>query len=138
MLRKVRITDPGDSRFIVREIVDKEDFEEEIKRIKEIGGKPPKGEPVLVGITKAALHTKSWISAASFQETTKVLTDAACEGKIDELRGLKENVIIGNLVPVGTGEEIYSKVQVEPVTSTAEEVGKGLFPETGEGENTTS
>ena len=136
MLRKVRITDPGDSRFIVKEIVDKEDFEEEIKRIKEMGGKPPKGEPVLVGITKAALHTKSWISAASFQETTKVLTDAACEGKVDELKGLKENVIIGNLVPVGTGEEIYSKIQVEPVTQ-AEEIGKELFPETGESETST-
>ncbi len=127
MLRKVRITDPGDSRFIVREVVDREDFEEEIKRLKELGKKLPKAEPVLVGITKSALHTKSWISAASFQETTKVLTDAACEGKVDELRGLKENVIIGNLVPVGTGEEIYSKVQVEPVGKT--EVGKELFKE---------
>jgi DNA-directed RNA polymerase subunit beta' len=127
MLRKVRITDPGDSHFIVREIVDREDFEEEIKRLKEQGKKLPKAEPVLVGITKSALHTKSWISAASFQETTKVLTDAACEGKVDELRGLKENVIIGNLVPVGTGEEIYSKVQVEPVGQP--EVGKELFKE---------
>jgi DNA-directed RNA polymerase subunit beta' len=114
MLRKVRITDPGDSRFIVREIVDKEDFEEEIKRIKEMGGKPPKAEPVLVGITKSALHTKSWIAAASFQETTKVLTDSACEGKVDELRGLKENVIIGNIVPVGTGEEIYKQIELKP------------------------
>jgi len=128
MLRKVRITDPGDSRFIVREIVDKEEFEEEIKRIMEFGGKLPKAEPVLVGITKSALHTKSWIAAASFQETTKVLTDSACEGKVDELRGLKENVIIGNLVPVGTGEEIYSKVQVEPI-GVSEEIGKNLFVE---------
>jgi len=126
MLKKVRITDPGDSRFIVREIVDKEDFEEEVKRIKEMGGKLPKAEPVLVGITKSALHTKSWIAAASFQETTKVLTDAACEGKVDELKGLKENVIIGNLVPVGTGTDIYRKVQVEPVGETAS-VGEELF-----------
>jgi DNA-directed RNA polymerase subunit beta' len=135
MLRKVRITDPGDSRFIVREIVDKEDFEEEIKRLKEIGGKLPKAEPVLVGITKSALHTKSWIAAASFQETTKVLTDAACEGKVDELRGLKENVIIGNLVPVGTGTEIYGKVQVEPVGGSQSSEAEELFKGSGDTEN---
>ncbi|NPB06965.1 MAG: DNA-directed RNA polymerase subunit beta' [Aquificae bacterium] len=112
MLRKVRIVDPGDSRFLVGEEVDKEELEEEIQRIKLEGGKLPKAEPVLVGITKAALSTKSWISAASFQETTKVLTDASVEGKVDELRGLKENVIIGNLIPAGTGVDDYKDVQV--------------------------
>jgi len=115
MLRKVRIVDPGDSRFLVGEEVDKEELEEEIQRIKLEGGKLPKAEPVLVGITKAALSTKSWISAASFQETTKVLTDASVEGKIDELRGLKENVIIGNLIPAGTGVDDYKEVEVVEV-----------------------
>ncbi|HHJ64803.1 MAG TPA: DNA-directed RNA polymerase subunit beta', partial [Aquifex aeolicus] len=112
MLRKRRIVDPGDSRFLVNEEVDKEELEEEIQRIKEEGGKLPKAEPVLVGITKASLSTRSWISAASFQETTKVLTEAACEGKVDELYGLKENVIVGNLIPAGTGVDEYSRVTV--------------------------
>ena len=114
MLRKRRIVDPGDTRFLVNEEVDKEELEEEIQRIKEEGGKLPKVEPVLVGITRASLSTRSWISAASFQETTKVLTEAACEGKVDELYGLKENVIIGNLIPAGTGVDEYSKVDVVP------------------------
>ena len=124
MLRKRRIVDPGDSRFLVNEEVDREELEEEIQRIKEEGGKLPKAEPVLVGITKASLSTRSWISAASFQETTKVLTEAACEGKTDELYGLKENVIVGNLIPAGTGVDEYSRVNV------VEEGQKSLFPET--------
>jgi len=99
MLRKRRVVDPGDSRFLINEEVDIEELKEEIRRIQEEGGKIPKVEPVLVGISKAALSSSSWISAASFQETTKVLTDAACEGRVDELRGIKENVIIGNLIP---------------------------------------
>lgn len=110
ILRKVKVVDPGDSRFLLNEIVDKVDFEEESRRIIEEGGKPPKAEPVLVGITKASLTTKSWISAASFQETTRVLADAAVEGKEDKLEGLKENVIIGNIVPAGTGIKQYSEV----------------------------
>ena len=114
MLKKVRIVDPGDSRFLVGEEVDKEELEEEIQRIKLEGGKLPKAEPILVGITRAALSTRSWISAASFQETTKVLTDASVEGKIDELRGLKENVIIGNIIPAGTGVDEYRNVDVIP------------------------
>ena len=97
MLRRRRIVDPGDSRFLVNEEVEIEELQQEIDRIKEEGGKIPKAEPILVGISKAALTSRSWISAASFQETTKVLTDAACEGKVDDLRGIKENVIIGNL-----------------------------------------
>jgi DNA-directed RNA polymerase subunit beta' len=115
MLRKRRVVDPGDSRFLINEEVDIEELKEEIKRIQEEGGKIPKVEPVLVGISKAALGSRSWISAASFQETTKVLTDAACEGRVDELRGIKENVIIGNLIPAGTGVAEYSMVEVEEV-----------------------
>jgi DNA-directed RNA polymerase subunit beta' len=110
ILRKVKVVDPGDSRFLLNEIVDKVDFEEESRKIIEEGGKPPKAEPVLVGITKASLTTKSWISAASFQETTRVLADAAVEGKEDRLEGLKENVIIGNIVPAGTGIKQYSEI----------------------------
>ena len=110
ILRKVKVVDPGDSRFLLNEIIDKVDFEEESRRIIEEAGKPPKAEPVLVGITKASLTTKSWISAASFQETTRVLADAAAEGKEDKLEGLKENVIIGNIVPAGTGIKQYSEV----------------------------
>jgi DNA-directed RNA polymerase subunit beta' len=115
MLRKRRVVDPGDSRFLINEEVDIEELKEEIKRIQEEGGKIPKVEPVLVGISKAALSSSSWISAASFQETTKVLTDAACEGRVDELRGIKENVIIGNIIPAGTGHGEYSMVEVEEV-----------------------
>lgn len=110
ILRKVRIVDPGDSRYLLNEIVDKLDLEEEIEKVLSEGGKPPKAEPVLVGITKASLTTRSWISAASFQETTRVLADAAVEGKVDHLHGLKENVIIGGIIPAGTGVEQYSKV----------------------------
>ena len=111
ILRKVKIVDPGDSKFLLNEIVDKVDLEEEIRRIVEEGGRPPKAEPVLVGITKASLSTRSWISAASFQETTRVLADAAVEGKEDKLEGLKENVIIGNIVPAGTGIRQYAEVE---------------------------
>jgi len=111
ILRKVKIVDPGDSRFLLNEIVDKVDLDEEIQRIIEEGGKPPKAEPVLVGITKASLSTRSWISAASFQETTRVLADAAVEGKEDKLEGLKENVIIGNIVPAGTGIRQYAEIE---------------------------
>jgi DNA-directed RNA polymerase subunit beta' len=114
-LRKRRIVDPGDSRFLINEEVDIEELKEEIERIKEEGGKIPKVEPVLVGISKAALSSSSWISAASFQETTKVLTDAACEGRVDELKGIKENVIIGNIIPAGTGVGEYSMLEVEEV-----------------------
>ncbi|NPA58066.1 MAG: DNA-directed RNA polymerase subunit beta' [Aquificae bacterium] len=111
ILRKVKIVDPGDSRFLLNEIVDKVDLDEEIQRVIEEGGKPPKAEPVLVGITKASLSTRSWISAASFQETTRVLADAAVEGKEDKLEGLKENVIIGNIVPAGTGIRQYAEIE---------------------------
>jgi len=125
ILRKVKIVDPGDSKFLLNEIVDKIDLEEEIQKIQAEGGKPPKAEPVLVGITKASLSTRSWISAASFQETTRVLADAAVEGKEDKLEGLKENVIIGNIVPAGTGIRQYTEVEAV-LPELEEEKYKGL------------
>ncbi|MCU0846592.1 MAG: DNA-directed RNA polymerase subunit beta' [Spirochaetes bacterium] len=112
MLRKVKLSDPGDSSFVIEQIVDKFDFQEENNRVIEEGGKPSTAIPILMGITKAALNTESFISAASFQETTRVLTDAAIKGKVDKLRGLKENVIIGHLIPAGTGIRIYTDVDV--------------------------
>ena len=112
MLRKVRITDQGDSNFVIEQVVDKFDFIEENERVLKEGGKVATAIPVLMGITKAALNTESFISAASFQETTRVLTEAAIKGKIDYLRGLKENVIIGHLIPAGTGIRSYDKMSV--------------------------
>ncbi len=103
MLRKVKITDPGDTSLLWGDQVDKLDFDEENKKVVEKGGKPAEAVPVLLGITKASLETDSFISAASFQDTTRVLTEAATLGKIDRLRGFKENVIMGHLIPAGTG-----------------------------------
>ena len=107
MLRKVRIEDPGDTTFLPGSQVSKMVFEEENDRVLAKDGKPALGKPVLLGITKAALTTDSFISAASFQETTRVLTEAAINGREDNLRGLKENVIVGRLIPAGTGFEEY-------------------------------
>ncbi len=103
MLRKVEITNPGDTTFLVGEQVDADEFEQKNAKMLEAGETPAEADPVLLGITKASLQTKSFISAASFQETTRVLTEAAVEGKVDDLRGLKENVIVGRLIPAGTG-----------------------------------
>ena len=103
MLRKVEITQPGDTTFLVGEQVDRDVFEAENAKAIADGGNPAEADPVLLGITKASLQTKSFISAASFQETTRVLTEAAVEGKVDNLKGLKENVIVGRLIPAGTG-----------------------------------
>jgi DNA-directed RNA polymerase subunit beta' len=105
MLKKTQIEDPGDSDFMPNEEVYKADFARETERLKEAGQRPPTGKPIMQGITKAALNTESFISAASFQETTRVLTDAACSGKTDQLKGLKENVIMGKLIPAGTGSK---------------------------------
>lgn len=110
MLSKVRIEDSGDSNFLVEEVVDREEFEKVRDQLFKEGKRPPKARPVLTGITKAALSTDSFISAASFQETTRVLSEAAIAGKRDYLRGLKENVIIGRLIPAGTGRKEYRKV----------------------------
>ena len=105
MLQKVEITDPGESEFMKDEQIDRTELQEANDRLLEAGKKPAQGVPVLLGITKASLQTRSFISAASFQETTRVLTEAAVNGKIDTLDGLKENVIVGSLIPAGTGAQ---------------------------------
>ena len=103
MLQKVEVTDPGETELFVGEQVDQIEFEQANQKAKEERKKPAVGVPVLLGITKASLQTRSFISAASFQETTRVLTEAAVNGKVDSLEGLKENVIVGSLIPAGTG-----------------------------------
>ncbi len=103
MTRRIRIEDPGDTNFLIWDEVDRATYFEENARVKEQGGRPAQGRPLLLGITKASLSTDSWVSAASFQETTRVLTEAALSGKIDKLEGLKENVIMGKIIPAGTG-----------------------------------
>jgi len=113
MLRRVRIKEVGDTDFLVGDQVEKWRFDEENQRAIGESGKPAIAEPMLLGITKASLSTESFISAASFQETTKVLTEAAIQGKVDLLRGLKENVIMGRLIPAGTGLAKYAKPEIE-------------------------
>ena len=110
MLRQVSVIDAGDSHFLLGENVEKWHFEKENNKIVEQGGKPATAEPLLLGITKASLSTESFISAASFQETTKVLSDASVAGKVDHLKGLKENVIMGRLIPAGTGVKAYRNI----------------------------
>ena len=124
MMRWIKVEDVGDTEFLVDEQVDKFRFQEENERVKKNGGKPASGRPLLLGITKASLSTESFISAASFQETTRVLTEASISGKIDYLRGLKENVIMGRLIPAGTGLEFYRNVEL-----VSEEVEQGLAEE---------
>ncbi|MEO9324539.1 DNA-directed RNA polymerase subunit beta' [Nocardioides sp. C4-1] len=114
MLRRVTVIESGETNLLPSDLVDRVKFEEENRRVVSEGGKPASGRPVLMGITKASLATESWLSAASFQETTRVLTDAAIHGRSDSLRGLKENVIIGKLIPAGTGLERYRNIRVEP------------------------
>ena len=114
MIRWVRIEDVGDTEFLVDEQTDKFRFLEENERVIAAGGRPAQGRPLLLGITKASLSTDSFISAASFQETTRVLTEASISGKVDHLRGLKENVTMGRLIPAGTGFEYYRRVQIPP------------------------
>ncbi len=113
MMRKVRIEDPGDTVYLIGEQVDRMAFQEENERIKAENGKPAQGKPLLLGITKASLTTDSFVSAASFQETTRVLTEAAINGMLDELRGLKENVIMGRVIPAGTGMAKYKNTFVQ-------------------------
>ena len=121
---KIRISDPGDSEFFWGEQISKHAFMEANEEIVQAGGKPSEGEPILLGITKASLETESFISAASFQETTRVLTEASTLGKSDSLRGFKENVIMGNLIPAGTGLPTYRRLKIDtlgvsPSRSTA-------------------
>jgi DNA-directed RNA polymerase subunit beta' len=115
MLRRVSVVEPGDTDFLPGQLVDRMVFQAENARVVEAGGEPARGRPELMGITKAALATDSWLSAASFQETTRVLTEAALSGRSDPLLGLKENVIIGKLIPAGTGMRRYRSVKVKPL-----------------------
>jgi DNA-directed RNA polymerase subunit beta' len=120
MLRKVQVVDPGDVEFLPGQVVDKFQFRSANEQIRRRGGKPATAEPLLLGITKASLFSDSFISAASFQETTKVLTEAALSGKTDDLLGLKENVILGHMVPAGTGHRVYNEKVVEKLVSEEE------------------
>ena len=114
MLKRITIIESGDSEFITGDLVEAANFQRRNREVLQSGGTPASGRPELMGITKASLATDSWLSAASFQETTRVLTQAALEGKSDPLLGLKENVIIGKLIPAGTGLSRYRNVKVEP------------------------
>jgi DNA-directed RNA polymerase subunit beta' len=122
MLRRIKVVDPGDTEFLMGEQVEKWVFEEKNDAAMAQGKRPATGEPLLLGITKASLTTESWISAASFQETTKVLADAAVQGKIDYLRGLKENVIMGRLIPAGTGLAQYRDLDIKLSEDLASEL----------------
>ncbi len=133
MMRKVKITEPGSTEFLPGSVVEKREFAEANAKVQERVDMGEEGlslaecAPVLMGITKASLATESFLSAASFQETTRVLTDAAIKGKTDPLLGLKENVIIGKLLPSGTGMECYSEVGVFPTTGLFKDIGESLF-----------
>jgi DNA-directed RNA polymerase subunit beta' len=133
MLKRVNVLESGDTELLPGELVDRPRFEEVNRAVVAEGGQPAAGRPVLMGITKASLATESWLSAASFQETTRVLTDAAIHARSDSLLGLKENVIIGKLIPAGTGMPLYRNIRVEPTedarsavypASTYEDVGE--------------
>ena len=125
MLQKVDITDPGDTDFLNNEQVDRIELEAANNKALAEGGKPAVGTPVLLGITKASLQTRSFISAASFQETTRVLTEAAVNGKVDTLEGLKENVIVGRLIPAGTGAAMAKLRQNRHQARRADSSAKG-------------
>jgi len=113
MMKKVRIEDSGDTMFLIGEQIDRMAFQEENAKVKAEGGKPAQGKPLLLGITKASLTTDSFISAASFQETTRVLTEAAINGMVAELRGPKETVVMGRVIPAGTGMLRYRNTFVQ-------------------------
>jgi DNA-directed RNA polymerase subunit beta' len=130
MMRWVKVEDIGDTEFLPEEVVDRFKFRAENQRVIEAGGRPAQGRAVLLGITKASLSTDSFISAASFQETTRVLTEAAINGKVDYLRGLKENVIMGRLVPAGTGMEYYRNVRIPGEEIAEEAPGEMVMTET--------
>ncbi|WP_147918573.1 DNA-directed RNA polymerase subunit beta' [Ruania zhangjianzhongii] len=127
MLRRVTVLDSGNSNLLPGELAERARFEDENRRVVSEGGQPASGRPELMGITKASLATDSWLSAASFQETTKVLTEAAMSGRSDSLMGLKENVILGKLIPAGTGLPRYRNIRVEPT----EEAKAELYPSFG-------
>jgi DNA-directed RNA polymerase subunit beta' len=131
MLKRVTVIDSGSTDFLPGSLVDRAQFEAENRRSVAEGGEPASGRPMLMGITKASLATESWLSAASFQETTRVLTDAAIQAKSDSLIGLKENVIIGKLIPAGTGINKYRNIRVEPT----EEAKARVYSMTGYAES---
>ncbi|MGH9362236.1 MAG: DNA-directed RNA polymerase subunit beta', partial [Thermoanaerobaculia bacterium] len=135
MLRKVRVTTVGDTDFLVGEHVDKVKFDETNARMEQEGRETAAYEALLLGITKASLSTESFISAASFQETTKVLTEAAIWGKTDHLHGLKENVIMGRLIPAGTGLAQYQNlgIQIEGFAAAEEDAGGLVETSTADG-----
>ena len=112
MMRWIKVEQVGDTNFLMDETVDRFRFQKTNAEVLDQGGEPAIGRPLLMGITKASLATDSFISAASFQETTRVLTEAAISGKVDRLRGLKENVIVGRLIPAGTGLDTYQRVKI--------------------------
>jgi DNA-directed RNA polymerase subunit beta' len=128
MLRKVKIVDGGDTRMLPGQLIEGATYAEENERMSADGKQPAQGKPVLLGVTKASLATESFLSAASFQETTRVLTDAAIKGKHDPLLGLKENVIIGKLIPAGTGMSRYRNVEIEPEGQDLDEEGRPKTP----------
>ena len=121
MISKIRIIESGDTRFLPGSLVNFNEFTEGNKEVIISGKKPASGKPILLGITKASLETDSFLSAASFQETTRILTDASIKGKVDNLSGLKENVIIGKLIPAGTGVKAYKNVEYELSTQFTDE-----------------
>ena len=128
MMRSVKIEEVGDTQFLIDEQVNRWRFREENERVLAAGGQPAIGRPQLLGITKASLSTESFISAASFQETTRVLTEASINGKVDLLRGLKENVIVGRLIPAGTGMPYYHDFHIsEELAPLEDEDEDGLF-----------
>ena len=126
MLKRVNVIESGDTELLPGELVERPKFEEVNRAVVEAGGTSAAGRPQLMGITKASLATESWLSAASFQETTRVLTDAAIHARSDSLVGLKENVIIGKLIPAGTGMQRYRGLRVEPT----EEAKAAVYPPT--------
>ena len=129
MLKKIRIENNGDTEFLPGTLVDVLDFEEENEKLIKEGKEPADGKQVMLGITKASLATNSFLSAASFQETTKVLTEAAIKGKVDPLIGLKENVIIGKLIPAGTGMKKYANIKLDTDGEDEEELEDEFFEE---------
>jgi len=135
MMRWVKIEEVGDTEFLIDEQVDRWRFQEENDRVLAAGGRPAIGRPLLLGITKASLSTDSFISAASFQETTRVLTEASIAGRVDLLRGLKENVIVGRLIPAGTGMAVYHDFHLEEdLPEAPEPAEEDLFFDFGDDE----
>lgn len=127
MMKKTRVIEAGDSDFIPGTTVDRLDFEDENERLEAEGKKPAEGKRIILGITKASLATESFMSAASFQETTKVLTEAAINGKVDHLSGIKENVIIGKLIPAGTGMKRYRTTELSTEPQDLDDTSDTLF-----------